>query len=176
MEIYINVPDSLSELDEEAALTLQSQVSAALINLGNVARSLDAIVFAPKRIEAMIAELLVKRDGPQPNPEDPDAVFPRWIKSTGAHNAYPRDYIVSHLDKLWVSIVANNSEEPGISGWREKVPEGSYVTWYQPAGGHDAFSFGDIVEHLGQLWISNVAGKKTNTWAPGVYGWDVYVE
>ena len=42
MEIYINVPDSLSELDEEAALTLQSQVSAALINLRNVARSLDA--------------------------------------------------------------------------------------------------------------------------------------
>ena len=176
MEINISVPDSLSELDEEAALTLQSQVSAALINLRNVARSLDAIVFAPKRIEAIIVELLVKRDGPQPNPEDPDAVFPAWIKPTGAHNAYPKDYIVSHLGKLWASIVANNSEEPGISGWREKVPEGSHVTWYQPAGSHDAFSFGDIVEHLGQLWISNVAGENTNTWKPGVYGWNVYVE
>lgn len=176
MEINISVPDSLSELDEEAALALQSQVSAALINLRNVARSLDAIVFAPKRIEAMVVELLIKRDGPQPDPEGPDAVFPIWIKSTGAHNAYPRDYVVSHLDKLWVSIVANNSEEPGISGWREKVPEGSYVTWYQPAGGHDAFSFKDIVEHLGQLWISTVTGKNTNTWEPGVYGWNVYVE
>ena len=176
MEINISVPDSLSELDEEAALALQSQVSAALINLRNLARSLDAIVFTPKRIEAMIVELLAKRDGPQPNPEDPDAVFPVWIKPTGAHNAYPKDYIVSHLYKLWVSIVANNSEEPGISGWREKVPEGSHVTWYQPAGSHDAFSFGDIVKHLGQLWISNVAGENTNTWEPGVYGWNVYVE
>ena len=55
-------------------------------------------------------------------------------------------------------------------------PETGYEEWQQPTGAHDAYSYGDIVRHNDTLWISTVAGEKTNVWEPGVYGWDEYVE
>lgn len=55
-------------------------------------------------------------------------------------------------------------------------PETGYEEWQQPTGAHDAYSYGDIVRHNDKLWISTVAGEKTNVWEPGVYGWDEYVE
>lgn len=41
----------------------------------------------------------------------------------------------------------------------------------EPTGAHDAYSLGDQRTHNGRLWESTVAGVRTNTWAPGVYGW-----
>lgn len=45
------------------------------------------------------------------------------------------------------------------------------LPWVQPTGAHDAYSFGDQRTHNGRLWESTVAGIRTNTWAPGVFGW-----
>ena len=42
--------------------------------------------------------------------------------------------------------------------------------WTQPLGASDAYNTGDIVEHNGQQWVSDVDG---NVWEPGVYGWSV---
>lgn len=46
-----------------------------------------------------------------------------WIQPTGAHNAYSKGDIVSHLGKKWESLVDGNVWEPGISGseslWKE---------------------------------------------------------
>lgn len=58
---------------------------------------------------------------------------------------------------LWVRI-DNPAEE-----WPE---------WRQPSGSTDAYSKGDKVSHNGKHWISNVDGTNTNTWEPGVFGWD----
>lgn len=40
--------------------------------------------------------------------------------------------------------------------------------WTQPLGATDAYNAGDVVEHNGQQWTSDVDG---NVWEPGVYGW-----
>ena len=58
---------------------------------------------------------------------------------------------------LWVRI-----DDPA-----EEWPE-----WRQPTGSTDAYSKGDKVSHNGKHWISNVDGVNTNTWEPGMFGWD----
>lgn len=54
-------------------------------------------------------------------------------------------------------------------------PETGYDVWQQPTGAHDAYSFGDKVLYPdadGEVWVSTVEGEHTNTWEPGVYGWE----
>lgn len=50
----------------------------------------------------------------------------------------------------------------------EEFPE-----WVQPTGAHDAYNTGDKVTHKELKYVSTV---DANTWEPGVYGWDEYVE
>lgn len=67
----------------------------------------------------------------------------------------------------------------GVESLYTKVtvdPETGYEEWKQPTGEHDAYSKGDIVKHNDKLWISTVDGTNTNTWEPGVYGWEEYTE
>lgn len=52
------------------------------------------------------------------------------------------------------------------------TPSG-YPIWTQPLGASDAYAKGDIVQHNGGLWQSDIDG---NVWEPGVYGWSVYEE
>lgn len=40
--------------------------------------------------------------------------------------------------------------------------------WTQPLGATDAYNAGDVVEHNGKRWTSDIDG---NVWEPGVYGW-----
>lgn len=40
--------------------------------------------------------------------------------------------------------------------------------WTQPLGATDAYMTGDVVEHNGKQWVSDV---DNNVWEPGVYGW-----
>jgi len=86
-----------------------------------------------------------------------------WRQPTGSHDAYPLDWLVTHSDKNWRSLVAGNVWEPGVSGWAEEVPEGQVPEWVQPTGAHDAYNTGDQVHHTGVLWSSDVDG---NTWTP----------
>lgn len=51
------------------------------------------------------------------------------------------------------------------------VSPGGYPLWSQPVGATDAYALGDIVEHNGSLWVSDV---DANVWEPGVYGWSLY--
>src|SRR5699024_970015 len=48
-----------------------------------------------------------------------------WLQPTSAVDAYPKDWTVSHDGKRWVSLIAANFWEPGISGWRKVVEEDS---------------------------------------------------
>ena len=106
-----------------------------------------------------------------------------WVQPTGAHDAYPAEWVVSHGGKMWESLIPANVWEPGVSGWREQVavvepdPDADpdvppappvYPDWVQPAGAHDAYSKGFQVAHEASNWVSDVDG---NVWEPGVYGW-----
>jgi hypothetical protein len=86
-----------------------------------------------------------------------------WRQPAGSHDAYPLDWIVTHADKTWRSLVAGNVWEPGVSGWAEEVPEGQVPAWVQPTGAHDAYNEDDQVHHNGNLWTSLV---DANVWEP----------
>ena len=42
-----------------------------------------------------------------------------WRQPTSAVDAYPKDWTVQHDGKTWVSLIAANVWEPGVSSWRE---------------------------------------------------------
>lgn len=87
-----------------------------------------------------------------------------WVQPTGAHDAYPLDWIVTHNGAEWASLIPANVWEPGVSGWREIVPEGEPpAAWVQPTGGHDAYALGAQVTHNGFIWTSLV---DANVWEP----------
>lgn len=90
-----------------------------------------------------------------------------WVQPTGAHDAYPLDFEVSHNGKMWRSTTPANVWEPGVSGWAEVVAEGEVAAWVQPTGGHDAYAAGAQVQHNGRLWESVNNG---NVWEPGSVG------
>lgn len=51
---------------------------------------------------------------------DPTIEWPDWTQPEGAHDARPLGDKVTHKGKRWVSIVANNTWEPGAYGWEEQ--------------------------------------------------------
>lgn len=94
-----------------------------------------------------------------------------WRQPAGAHNAYPEGWEVVRGGKTWVSLRSGNADVPGQASWREKPSGGGPAGWVQPSGAHDAYSFGDRVLHGGKIWLNVHPGTRTNTWEPGVYGW-----
>lgn len=51
--------------------------------------------------------------------DDPGEEWPEWRQPTGGHDAYAKDYKVSHNGRHWVSEVDNNVWEPGVYGWAD---------------------------------------------------------
>ena len=95
-----------------------------------------------------------------------------WRQPTSAVDAYPKDWTVQHDGKTWVSLIAANVWEPGLSGWREVVDENDAAPeWVQPTGEHDAYQTGDTVTFEGQEYVSTIDG---NVWSPTDYpqGWE----
>lgn len=93
-----------------------------------------------------------------------------WKQPTSAVDAYPKDWTVEHGNKTWVSLVAANVFEPGVSGWREVAAEG-VPEWVQPSGATDAYNTGDHVTFEGVEYVSLI---DSNTWSPTDYpaGWE----
>ena len=94
-----------------------------------------------------------------------------WRQPTSAVDAYPSGWTVQHDGKTWVSLVAANVWEPGVSGWREVVEDGGVPEWVAPTGAHDAYNTGDRVAFEGDVYESVIDG---NTWSPTAYpqGWE----
>ena len=94
-----------------------------------------------------------------------------WVQPTDATNAYPKGWTVLHGGKTWVSLTPANVFEPGVSSWREVVPEGSAPSeWVQPSGATDAYNVGDQVTYNGEVFESVI---DANVWSPDAYeaGW-----
>lgn len=94
-----------------------------------------------------------------------------WRQPTGAHDAYPAGWVVTHGGAQWESLTPANVWEPGVTGWREVVtdPEAP-PEWVQPTGAHDAYQIGDRVTYNGAIYTSLISD---NVWAPTDYpaGW-----
>lgn len=93
-----------------------------------------------------------------------------WRQPTGAHDAYPMGWVVTHGDKMWESMLAGNVWEPP-QGWREMAGPGEYPAWVRPLGAMDAYPLGAEVSHNDALWRSTV---EENVWEPGIHGWDEF--
>lgn len=121
-----------------------------------------SMIQIPAKMEALAVQYL-EAEGAVPG--DP------WRQPVGAFDAYPLDWEVSHGDQVWMSLVASNVWEPGVSGWREVVVEGAVPAWVQPTGAHDAYKIGDKVEFEGSIYESAL---DSNTWSPTDYpaGWN----
>jgi hypothetical protein len=96
-----------------------------------------------------------------------------WRQPTGAHDAYPKDWIAAHNGKDWRSLLDANVWEPGVANWAESVaPGGGYPLWVQPTGATDAYHIGDKVHYMPTVknYESLIDG---NTWSPEAYpaGW-----
>lgn len=110
----------------------------------------------PVQMAALNTEYLVA-DGIEQN----DA----WRQPTGAHDAYPINWAVSHKNKKWLSLLDGNVWEPSVSGWREQGND--WPDWVQPTGAHDAYSLNAQVTHTSKHWVSKANG---NVWEPGIAG------
>lgn len=112
-----------------------------------------------------IAKSVLAASGVEPGQE--------WKQPTSAVDAYPKDWTVEHGNKTWVSLVAANVFVPGVSSWREVVPEGSAPPeWVQPSGATDAYNAGDQVTYNGEVFESVI---DANVWSPDAHaaGWEL---
>ena len=109
--------------------------------------------------------------------------FPKW--QAGVH--YSAGQVISYGtnslgDPQLYKVI---SEHTSQSDWLpDALPalyeafgldDSGYVIWSQPAGAHDAYTKGDIVNYNGTLYESLIDG---NVWAPDVYaaGWKLVKE
>lgn len=134
------------ELDQQALTQAQQELAYAV-----------QVNSAPEQLAAVNAAALTVEGITEGDP---------WRQPTGAQDAYPIDWVVSHNGKQWASTVGANVWEPGVSGWRETGTE--WPDWVQPTGSHDAYPKDAQVTHVDAHWVSLV---DANTWEPGVYGW-----
>lgn len=74
------------------------------------------------------------------------------------------------VDEVMNGVIQEpDNETPDALG-----PDGQgYPVWSQPAGAHDAYNAGDIVDYGGTLYVSLIDG---NVWPPDAYpaGWQIY--
>lgn len=101
-------------------------------------------------------------------------LFPAWLTNID----YAVDYRVRYLTKLYRCVQAHTSQEgwepdktPAL--WTEVAKPGEIPVWKQPTGAQDAYNKGDKVHYPdadGPVYVSIV---DANTWAPGVYGWEL---
>jgi hypothetical protein len=132
---------------------------AAEVKAGNAEKAnRDIVATAPAELLKLNREVL-HAEGLQPEEA--------WRQPTGAHDAYVLGWTVTHNGTRWVSTLASNVWEPGVTGW-DAIALGVPAPWLQPLGSHDAYPNGAMVTHKGKTWMSNY---DYNVWEPGVSGW-----
>lgn len=83
-----------------------------------------------------------------------------------AAGVYPLDALVTHLGRVWKSLMAANGYEPSKVGtWRDQSDP---PMWVAPAGAIGLWNLDDTATHAGKTWRCTANG---NAFAPGVWGW-----
>lgn len=87
-----------------------------------------------------------------------------FVQPTGAHDAYPKDSIVTHDGKTWRATRAGANGVPGESPDWWLIPEGGEIpAWTQPHAGTE-YELGALVTHNGHVWENE---HDLNGWEPG---------
>lgn len=86
-----------------------------------------------------------------------------WEQPYTLLTTYLRGAVVEHDGKTWVSTTDLNSHAPGVSGWREQLPDGQVPEYLQPTGTHDAYRIGEQVMFQGKTYESTL---DYNVWNP----------
>ena len=123
-----------------------------------------------------LRELLHKASASLPDEDALEAIelFAIW----GIDISYEVGQRIRHEDKLYRCEQTHTSQtgwEPDKTPalWTEVAKPGEIPVWRQPTGAQDAYSKGDKVHYPdadGPVYVSTV---DNNTWAPGVYGWEI---
>lgn len=161
LDLTAELAPQLGELDD---VTLDKLAEAVTSDINK-----RAVIASAEARQSELNQDVLNAEGIRPG--DP------WRQPTGAHNAYPQGWPAEHpegSDRMWESLINGNVHEPGVSGWRETVQPGEVAVWVQPSGAHDAYTEGDRVvwPEGGPIWVNVHPGVRTNTWEPGVYGWE----
>lgn len=103
-------------------------------------------------------------------------LFPGWAVDV----AYPVGLRVRYADKLYRCEQAHTSQagwEPPVvpALWTEVAEPGTIPVWKQPTGAQDAYMTGDKVHYPDKDGPVYVCTVDYNTYAPGVYGWELEV-
>ena len=101
-------------------------------------------------------------------------LFPTWAVDT----AYSVGIRVRYGDKLYKCVQAHTSQdgwEPPVvpALWTEVAEPGTIDVWKQPTGAQDAYMTGDKVHYPDKDGPVYVCTVDYNTYAPGVYGWEL---
>ena len=128
--------------DKELRLTLD-----AIVREQAIRRKLDA---SPEKIENAIAEYQ-KATG--------KGTGEQWEQPVTALQAYRQGAEVEHEGKLWISTHANNTQPPGVSGWRLKPEldeDGNEIPppYVVPSGAHDSYQQGERVTFDGEVYAA----------------------
>ena len=101
-------------------------------------------------------------------------LFPAWAADT----AYDLGVRVRYGDKLYRCEQAHTSQSDWIPPdtqalWTEVAKPGEIPVWKQPTGAQDAYRIGDKVHYPTKADPVYVSTIDYNTYAPGVYGWEL---
>lgn len=108
----------------------------------------------------------------------PEPAAPAWVKPAGYQDVYPKDSVVEHNGKQWVSLIAANNETPGVDPtnryWGVAPAGEGPQEWSQPMpGGHRPYALGEKCLKDGKTWVSTApmnvwpAGAERSFWEEG---------
>ena len=108
---------------------------------------------------------------------DAVALFPAW--AVGVY--YEADTRIRYGEKLYKVVQAHTSQadwlpEDTPALYTEVAKPGEIPVWKQPTGAQDVYNKGDKVHYPTESDPVYISTADNNVWAPGVYGWELYVE
>ena len=110
-------------------------------------------------------------------PDEDAPTAPEMFRHWKPNEQMTADERVYYAPKLYKVVQSHTSQEnwtPDITpALFTEVTVGEIPVWKQPTGAQDAYMTGDKVHYPTKddpVWISTV---DFNTWAPGVYGWEM---
>lgn len=183
--ISVEIPDDLTDLPAEAAVTLGDEISRVITQLLDVQSRLTVLTTAAAAVEALQSEYLDARDGTQPDTGQASD-WPAYRQPTGAHDAYPAGRVIrwndGHLYRAARSGVAHSpAEHP--ADWTDVTDELTGVDppetptaaeWSAAA----SYAVGDLVSRGGVVYRCLIAhgAEYAGTWGPPATGvWELVI-
>jgi hypothetical protein len=102
-------------------------------------------------------------------------LYPTW--KVGVN--YIKDSRVLFNETLYKILMNHTSQEdwnPEVSPSlfaKVLIPDENVIPEWEQPDSTNTYKIGDKVTHNGKVWVSTV---NTNSWEPGVYGWDEVAE